>query len=286
MSEQPPVVLRSGDSTATILPALGARVADLDLGDGQVLRTETDADSWKDWGCYPMLPWSNRIPGGRLTVHGVDHRLPVNHDDGSAIHGLVADRPWDLVSASDCTAELAVDVDVEPYRVRGEIHYELGPGSLRIELGVTNLGSSAVPVGLGIHPWFHCGPIRVPAAMKWPGDPLPIGPPVPVDDDDDLRSLRIPPTMDRCFTALESDTAEVPGIELRWSESVGHVVVFTGHDGWVAVEPVTMANDGFGMAEGGQAGHGVRMLDPGDRFSATFRLSSYLRRRRSASVAT
>lgn len=285
MNDLSPVVLRAGQSVATILPALGARVAELDLGDGPVLRTEADAVSWKEWGCYPMLPWSNRIPVGRLTVHGVTHRLPVNHDDGSAIHGLVANQPWDLRSATHTAAELAIEVDLQPYRVLGEINYALEPGSLQIELAVTNLGPTAVPVGLGIHPWFRTGPVRVPAAMKWPGDPLPIGPPVPVADEDDLRSLRLPPAMDRCFTGLESDTADVPGVQLRWSDAVGHVVVFTGHDGWVAVEPVTMANDGIGLAERGQAGHGVRMLEPGDRYSATFWLTSYLRRR-SASVAT
>lgn len=271
MNDQAPIVLTAATTSATILPALGARIADLDLGDGPVLRTSADADGWKDWGCYPLLPWSNRVPGGRLHLDGVTFQVPVNHDDGSAIHGLVADCPWHVSTASEYSAHLTVDIDVEPFRMQGEITYALEPGSLRIDLAVRNVEpSAAVPVGLGIHPWFRSGPIRVPAAMKWPGDPLPTGAPVLVDVDDDLRALRLPPTLDRCFTGLDGDTADVPGARLRWSEPIRHVVVFTGHDGWVAVEPVTMANDGFGLAQRGQPGHSVHLLAPGQRFSSIF----------------
>lgn len=61
---------------------------------------------WIDWGCYPLLPWSNRIPGGHLRFEGLDAQLPVNHTSGTAIHGLAASRPWTLVHTTDAAAEL------------------------------------------------------------------------------------------------------------------------------------------------------------------------------------
>ncbi len=267
-----------------ILPDLGARIASLDLGGGPVLRTQADADDTKDWGCYPLVPWSNRIPGGLLRIDGEEHRLPSNNDDGSAIHGLGFDRPWELVSGSGSgsasgnnsssqttkSLRLAIAIETSPFRVRGEIAYTLAPGSLRMDLSVTNVGPSPVPVGLGIHPWFRSGPIRVPASMRWPGEPLPTGVPVPVEPGDDTRNLAVPPPMDRCLTGLVGRSAEVPGARLRWSGPIEHVVVFTGHHGWVAVEPVTMANDGFGLAERHVAGHGVHTLTHDDTLSVTF----------------
>ena len=58
----------------------------------------------------------------------------------------------------------------------------------------------------------------------------------------------VPPPMDRCFTALTGREAEVPGVALRWDGPVTQVVVYSGEAGWVAVEPVTMATDGCGLA--------------------------------------
>jgi hypothetical protein len=49
--------------------------------------------------------------------------------------------------------------------------------------------------------------------------------------------------------------------------------VFTGVHGWVCVEPVTMANDGFRMADEGWRGHGVVTLDPGALLEVGYRFA-------------
>ncbi|UDY35024.1 aldose epimerase family protein [Dermatobacter hominis] len=270
MAERTTITLRAGATTATIAPAAGGRVAQLDLGDGSILRPKERATSWHDWGCYPLLPWSNRLPGGLLELDDGVHRLPVDHEDGSALHGLAAHAPWTVEGATPSSAQLSLRATAGPYDVVGDLTHSVRPGSLRIDLAVRNVADRPVPVGLGVHPWFHAGPVRVPAAARWPGDPLPVGPPVDVGPDDDLRSARVPPPMDRCFTRLTGTTADVPGATLRWDGPVEDVVVYTGDAGWVAVEPVTMANDGFGLARRGVPGHGTRVLAPGDRLSATF----------------
>jgi aldose 1-epimerase len=263
--------LRAGDSEATVHPDVGGRLGQLDLGDGPLLRGPGDDRGWAEWGCYPLLPWSNRIPGGHLVFGTIDSRLPVNWSDGSAIHGLAASVPWTVRSASESAADVVVEVETGPYHVRGEQSFDLRPGELRLRLAVRNAGGLGVPAGIGIHPWFRAGRVRVPADLKWPGDPLPMGPPVPVEVDDDLRAGIVPPPMDRCFTGLTDTAAEVPGLRLHWDGPVSQVVVFTGEPGWVAVEPVTMANDGFGLAERGIPGHGVQVLEPGGELEVTYR---------------
>jgi aldose 1-epimerase len=255
---------------AAVMPRLGGRLAQLDLGDGPLLRAQAPDLGWSAWGSYPLLPWSNRIPDGRLAIGGRDVRIPANWPDGSAIHGLAASVPWTVVERAEASVVLAVDLHEEPWRVRGSQRFTLEPDRLRHELSVENRGADPVPTGLGIHPWFRAGLVRVPAESKWPGDPLPTGTPVPVDAEDDLRRARVPPLMDRCFTHLTGTSVDVPGVTLSWSGPITQVVVYTGEPGWVAVEPVTMANDGFGLAERGVAGHGVRLLGSGESIGVTY----------------
>jgi aldose 1-epimerase len=264
------IALGDGASKAMVRPELGGRLAQLDLGRGELLRGIRPGLGWAEWGSYPLLPWSNRIPGGRLRVGGRHVDVPVNWPDGSAIHGLAASCPWQVVDRDARSVELTVTVEQAPWSVVGIQRYALHDGGMRHELTVRNVGNEPVPAGLGIHPWFVAGAVRVPAAMKWPGDPLPLGAPVPVDADDDLRGGRVPPLMDRCFTGLTGSSVDVPGIRLSWTGPITQVVVYTGEPGWVAVEPVTMANDGFGLAERGVAGHGVITLGPGAGLSVTY----------------
>ena len=77
--------------------------------------------------------------------------------------------------------------------------------------------------------------------------------------------------MDRCYTGLTGQSADVAGVRLHWSGPVTQVVVFSGVPGWVCVEPVTMANNGFRMEADGVAGTGVIRLAPGASTSFTYR---------------
>lgn len=263
--------LRAGRSTATIHPAVGGRLGALDLGTGQLLRGPGPGIDWAHWGCFPLVPWSNRIPGGHLRLGAVDAELPVNWADGSAIHGLGASCAWAVVAHDEGSAELAVHLGGGPYRLCAEQSFDLRPDELRLRLRMTNEGDAAVPAGLGIHPWFHHGPVRVPADERWPGEPLPTGPPEPVSGSTDLRHRTVPVPMDACFTELTGTSADVPGAQLSWDGPVTNVVVYSGEPGWVCVEPVTMANDGFGLAARDVPGHGVQIVEPGASLAVTYR---------------
>ena len=266
------VVLRAGPATAVVHPDHGGRLGQLDVGGGPLLRDATPGVGWAGWGCYPLLPWSNRLPGGRLRVGDLDERLPVNWPDGSAIHGLAASCPWDLVGRSDDEAVLTVTVVGGPYRVRGDQRLGLDQDGLDLYLSATNEGDRPVPVGIGIHPWFRAGAVRLPAERYRPGEPVPTGAPVPVDEHHDLRRARVPGAMDACFTGLTDAMADVPGARLRWDGPVTDVVVYTGEPGWVCVEPVTMATGAFSLPPDRAAAAGVRMLEPGERIEVRYRL--------------
>ena len=258
-----PLALTAGSSSALVYPGDGGRLGQLDFGAGPILRDRDSGQDWKGWGCYPLVPWSNRIPEGRLRYREIDVVLEPNHSDGSAIHGLGADRPWVVIGQSDQSATLSVVLRTAPYDLHARLSYDLCPDRLQLHLSVTNVGHSVVPVGLGFHPWFRSGMVRLPATQRWPGEPLPTGPPIAVDGAYDLRGGTIPAAMDACFTGLTDSWADVPGARLRWDDSVSHVVVYSAEPGWLCVEPVTMVNNGIALADRGEADHGVVALEPG-----------------------
>ena len=92
----PAVTLRAGDAEAALYPAAGGRLGQIVANGRELLRgPEHAASGWAMWGAYALVPWSNRIPGGTFTFAGETITVPVNFDDGSAIHGLAAQAAWD-----------------------------------------------------------------------------------------------------------------------------------------------------------------------------------------------
>lgn len=270
------ITLTAGDAIATLYPEHGGRLGQLAVAGSTYLRGPENGAAelgWGYWGSYPLLPWSNRIPDGRFPFEGETLTVPVSWEDGSALHGLAARAPWAVDAASDTAAEFRIDIDDGPYIVEGRQRFRLNATHLEQHLEVVNRGERRVPAGLGIHPWFVASSVRVPADLMWPGEPMPTGAPVPVSEAADLRVMRVAPTMDRCYTGLTDNAAEVAGLRLAWHGPVTQVVVFSGDPDWVCVEPVTMANDGFRLADEGVAGTGVVALDPGESLSVTYRFT-------------
>lgn len=268
-----PIQLAAGSAVVEVFPAAGGRIGQIAVGHRALLRgPEHAAAGWANWGSYPLLPWPNRVPGGVIEFEGAAIAVPVTWDDGSAIHGLAADAAWRVDAVSARHVDLSIDIDVDRYHLLGRQTFSLDPGGLEQHLEVVNRADWRVPVGLGIHPWFGVADVRVPADLAWPGDtPVPDGPPRPVDAGDDLRTKRAAPPMDRCFTGLTGSAAEIGDLTLSWSGPITQVVVYSEKPGWVCVEPVTMANDGFRLAADGVRGHGVLALDPGATATASYR---------------
>ncbi|MCB0975869.1 MAG: hypothetical protein KDB02_00280 [Acidimicrobiales bacterium] len=267
----PSVTLLTGSARAEVFPRDGGRLGQLDFGCGPLLRGPASGLAWSSWGSFPLVPWSNRLPGGRLRFGDLDEQLAVNFADGSAIHGLGAQAQWQVVDRSGDRIELETDLRGGPYVVRSRQVFSLAETALDQTLSVTNRGEVPIPVGLGIHPWFRYGPVRVPAELVWPGEPMPTGPPIAVSGDRDLRVSVEPAPMDACFTGLTDGHSDVPGLRLSWEGPITNVVVYSGESGWVCVEPVTMANDGIELARKGVDGHGVQILEPGAATEVVFR---------------
>ena len=165
-----------GDYRLVLTPERGGSVERFDWRDMPIFRP-TNGPGPFDLACFPLVPFSNRIAHGRFEVDGREVRLASNFpdqpDNPHTLHGFSWLQPWSVVEASPATAILEHRYGPGewpwPYLARQD--FTLSALGLNWRLSVTNLGSSPMPTGLGLHPYFprndlttylglHCGEWR------------------------------------------------------------------------------------------------------------------------------
>ena len=243
-----------------------------------------------DTACFPLVPFSNRIANGRFVVDGMDVRLTPNLP-GSAhphcLHGFGWLAGWRVVEAADDKATLVHDYPGGewpwPYHARQT--FRLTADGLSMTLSVANHGASAMPAGLGFHPYFpgaddalyrglHRGEWQITA------DCLPLSlnqAPEPVD-----WWHGAPVTSRNVDTAY---TGRAGLLELSWpsrrfgltitpSDNLPVTVVYTpsGVDHF-CVEPVSHITDAINRKG---TGGGMLWLEPGESMEAAMQVSGYL----------
>lgn len=144
-----------------LLPALGGAIGALRHEGHDVLRpTPEGARDALETGCFPLVPYANRIAYGQFEFAGHTHQLPLNFGDHPhSLHGLGWQTEWTV-------AETGVDhitlAHVHgggagwPWAYRAAQRFALAPGEARVELSLTNAGEVPMPAGLGLHPYFPC----------------------------------------------------------------------------------------------------------------------------------
>jgi aldose 1-epimerase len=108
-----------------------------------------------------LLPWPNRLRGGRWQWRGADLQLDVvSPASPNAIHGLLSAQPWAVLG--ERAAGVTVGTVLQPrggypFRLATAIDYDLAPGRLTVTVRVRNAGDSDAPFGVGMHPYLHVG---------------------------------------------------------------------------------------------------------------------------------
>ena len=264
----------------TIMPALGGRIAQIEILDGVswlpllyepsgVPPEERDPLSW---GSFVMAPWPNRIANGRFAFEGAEHHLPVKPGH-HALHGVAFDRPWavDRATNDECVMSLILD-DRWPWR--GEIRQHLDlrfPGGLRQTIEVRAAPGERFPAGCGWHPWFRReiagNDVRLfvgaDRRCELADDMIPTGTLLDVDREHDLRHFErlTHQRLDDCYLLARAPMRMRWGnIELRiapLTTDTPYAVVYTAEHA-VCIEPQTCAIDAFNLdARGVPAGTAI-----------------------------
>ena len=279
-----PISLIANDMRCDIVPALGAAISGLWLGDVPVLRSMPGSmlTSVRESGCYPLVPFSNRIAHATLQWSGTSHPLVQNFTpEPHAIHGVGWQRPWTVLEADTgfvlMSFEHAADA-AWPFAFDSSQAFRLEAGALELALSVTNQSMQAAPLGLGWHPFFvkraRCR-IAFQASGRWEmgADQLPTHRTSSRGLDGDCAALDV----DHCFDGWDGmvDLHDAV-LHTRLSSNLDRLVVFTNEQrDFVAVEPVSHVNNAINMAHATPVvgpDLGVRILQPGESMTARMRI--------------
>ena len=144
--------LHHGDWQALICREQGAAFSILQWRGRDVLvPTPEGARHPGSYGAFWMLPWANRLDGGRIARHA----MPINRAaEATAIHGLARDLPWEVISATSDYALLQQRVNFAPFDYTAQLAVSLAADGLLTEMTLRHEGAAPVPYGMGWHPWF------------------------------------------------------------------------------------------------------------------------------------
>ena len=244
----------------------------------------------------PLIPWPNRVAGGRYRFDGSDHQLALTEPArGNAIHGLLRWRPWSMREHGPFHAILQtrlLPTPGYPFALDLQIAYQLGRAGLTVATTAVNIGERPCPYGAGQHPYLSPGhgmvddcTLEVPAARRLATDERMIpsgGEPVAGTAFDFRRARPIGTTaLDVALTDLARAeggraTVRLTGpdgrrVELWVDEHHGFLELFTGDSlepsrrrGGLAVEPMTCAPNAF------QSGDGLLRLEPGESITTSW----------------
>ncbi len=287
------VEIAAGECRALVCPAIGGSVARLMWRGTDILRRAPDEAiaqrEVRRMGCYPLVPYSNRIGHARLRFAGEEFALRPNFPpEPHAIHGVGWRRPWQVAqrSASSLRLELAHVPDGDwPFAFHAAQSIGVNASGLELRLELRNADQRPMPAGVGFHPYFPLRPgIRLHAAWQGCWEPGADGLPqawIPVPRELDFRSARPIEDwkVDRCFTGWDG-TARLEyanhTVEISAPAPLDRLVCYAPADGrsFVALEPVSHTNDAFSLAARGQADTGMRALMPGESLACALSISA------------
>ncbi|WP_338505327.1 aldose 1-epimerase [Sphingomonas kaistensis] len=289
-ADHTPLTLRAGALELILRPELGGAIAGLAwVGEGRrvpLLReTRADTDSVLDMACFPLVPFVNRIRGGRFSFHGREVTLKPNMaGDISPLHGQGWLGAWTVESCNERRAELRFDhaAGEWPWAYEARQVFGLDENGLTLSLECRNTSNDAMPCGLGQHPYFPCEAetridTEVLTAFEIDEHVLPTGE-VPATGRYDLKNRAVcGQGLDHGFggwggTVLLTDPAWPAPLRLS-SEQAHFFQLYSPETGGIFVaEPVTHANAALNEPEERWKELGLQVLEPGEAMRMTVRL--------------
>ena len=290
MAETDPVRLSAGQLELTLNPSVGGSISSFDFADdrgrtGLLRKCNSHEESVLAMGSFPLVPYVNRIRGGRFTFRGRTVELAPNMaGDPSPLHGQGWLNPWTVESASEDEAVLGFThaAGEWPWDYEARQHFKLDSAGLSVRLSCRNLSEEPTPCGLGQHPYFECGPetrIDTQLSHAWTIDDhvLPVEK-VPAEGEFDPNDrLVCGQGLDHGFGGWSgrtrmSDPAWPFDLEMS-SPNARFFQLYSPAEGGIFVaEPVSHANAALNAPEGEWEELGMRVLEPGEEMHLDMRL--------------
>ncbi|WP_319562686.1 aldose 1-epimerase [Marispirochaeta sp.] len=290
------IEFKTGANRMTVYPELGGTVGALVLAPTgrntalPILACDREEELLENpWFRGRILfPFCDRIPGAGYRFNGKEYRLPANQEDGSAIHGLIHNRPGEILQQPDSRLKLRWCLGEDlgyPFPVELQLDYQLRDSGLSMDYRIANRGRASAPVGFGWHPYFTLPgtpadelQLTIPCEsfVEVEEDLTPTGRLLPVSEAAGRYDFRIPRPLgpgeyDIAFPAETGGaglTASLASsryrIDLRISGRFQYFQLFTPPDRRsIALEPISNVTDAFNRSD-----MGMRILEPAETVAA------------------
>jgi aldose 1-epimerase len=271
-------------------PSIGGAISAFDWTRGGAERAilrkcHSPLEKVLDACCFPLVPYVNRIRGGRFTFRESEISIDPNMaGDPSPLHGQGWLNPWTVEHQDTTSAVLTYrhEPGEWPWSYEARQEFALDERGFSVHLACRNTSAQPMPCGLGQHPYFDCGPgtrIDTHVECAWTIDDkvLPVEK-VAAEGRYDLSDrLVCGQDLDNGFgswggEARMSDPDWPYELRLTSPEAKFFQVYSPPHGNIFVAEPVTHANAALNAPESEWRELGMRVLEPGESMSLDLRL--------------
>jgi aldose 1-epimerase len=157
MGNHKTVSIAASDYELELCPEVGGCMTAFRYQGKDVMRAATD-EYWQHGepraaASFPLVPFSNRIDGGKAEFEGRTYNFPINMPpEPHSIHGDGWRSPWTVEGAEPARAVLFHSPTDTPFPYASRQIFELTEAGLNASLELTNTGDETIPAGFGHHP--------------------------------------------------------------------------------------------------------------------------------------
>lgn len=279
------LTLRAGGIKLELAPSLGGSIWRFDAGTCPVLRPATErTTSVLDTGCFPLVPYVNRIRDGRFSCDGREIAIAPNMaGDPNPLHGQGWQSAWSVEEVTASRAVLAYPHHAGewPWTYQARQVFALDADGLTATLSCCNLSADPMPCGLGFHPYHPCDAgtrltTHVDAAYTIDAQVLPVAR-VPAEGRYSLTDRQV------CGQGLDNgfdgwggrSTITWDGLTVTMSSPTArYFQLYSPIEGGLFVaEPVTHANAALNEDQSRWAELGIVMLAQGETMELAMRMT-------------
>jgi aldose 1-epimerase len=290
-----------------VITEVGGAIRTLSDGDVPVLEGYRAGEMCGGGRGQPLLPWPNRLAGGRYEFGGRRHQTPLTEpSQDNAIHGLTRWANWSVALHEANRTIMSYLLHPQPgypFALALAIEYSLSENGLTVSTTARNAGTEALPYAEGFHPYITVGTATIDSnvltlpessALVVDDHQIPTGERMPMEGNGfDFRSPR-PIGNTRLDTAfgdvkrdrdgrarvrLESDDGS-RAVTVWLDQAHPYYMIFTGDSlddptrrrTGLGVEPMTCAPNAF------VTGDGLRVLEPEESWTTVWGIAAGLPR--------
>ena len=251
----------------------------------------------KFFGNPVLFPFPGRIPKGTFQFQNQTFQMPVNFSDGTAIHGFVHDKKWEISEISppsdnevSITSTYDLNAEIQeyfPFPFHLEMTYTLREYEIETLFVAKNVGDKAFPFGYGLHPYFQLHGKREDWVLYCPGteqfildDLIPRGDRILVPEEYDFQEEK---SLDDVYLDdLFGDLKKQNGKIISWirnlktnfklivssDQNFDYYVLFAPDWGdFICIEPYTCIPNAYNLSNRRMV-TGLRILEPNETYKA------------------